>query len=53
MGATNRKEILDNALTRAGRFDRQVEVNLPDIKGRYEIFLVHLKPLVLSDKYSI
>ena len=35
MGATNRKEILDTALVRAGRFDREVEVGLPDLKGRY------------------
>ncbi len=35
MAATNRKEILDNALVRAGRFDREVEVGLPDLKGRF------------------
>lgn len=35
MAATNRKEILDNALVRAGRFDREVEVGLPDLRGRY------------------
>lgn len=35
MGATNRKEILDNALVRPGRFDREVEVGLPDLKGRF------------------
>lgn len=48
MAATNRKDILDNALVRPGRFDRQVQVGLPDLRGRYEILLVHLKPLVLS-----
>lgn len=53
MGATNRKEILDNALVRPGRFDREVEVGLPDLKGRFEIFCVHLKPLKLSSKYTI
>jgi AFG3 family protein len=52
MAATNRKDILDNALVRPGRFDREVEVGLPDLKGRYEILLVHLKPLVLSPKFS-
>ena len=35
MAATNRKEILDNALVRAGRFDREVEVGLPDLRGRF------------------
>ena len=35
MGATNRKEILDDALVRPGRFDREVEVGLPDLKGRF------------------
>lgn len=52
MAATNRKEILDAALVRSGRFDRQVEVGLPDLKGRFEIFLVHLTPLKLSLKYT-
>ena len=52
MGATNRKEILDSALVRPGRFYREVEVGLPDLKGRFEIFMVHLKPLKLSSKYS-
>ena len=41
--ATNRPEMLDSALTRAGRFDRQVQVNLPDVAGRKHIFNVHLK----------
>ena len=45
LAATNRKDTLDNALIRPGRFDRLVEVTLPDIKAREEIFKVHLKPL--------
>ena len=49
-GATNRKELLDPALTRTGRFDRQIEINLPTIEGREEIFKVHLKPLVLENE---
>ena len=45
MAATNRPEILDSALLRPGRFDRQISVDRPDIKGREQIFKVHLKPL--------
>lgn len=45
LAATNRAEILDKALLRAGRFDRQIYVDLPDIKERKQIFEVHLKPL--------
>ncbi len=45
LAATNRSEILDKALMRAGRFDRQIYVDLPDIKERAEIFAVHLAPL--------
>ena len=45
MAATNRVDILDKALLRPGRFDRQVFVPAPDIKGRSEIFKVHLKPI--------
>lgn len=48
LAATNRKEMLDAALVRPGRFDRQIEVSLPDIEGRYSIFMVHLTPLKLS-----
>ena len=48
--ATNRKDILDPALTRAGRFDRAIEVNLPDIDGRVQIFKVHLRPLNLNEE---
>ncbi|GET32136.1 ATP-dependent zinc metalloprotease FtsH [Prolixibacter bellariivorans] len=45
LAATNRADILDRALMRAGRFDRQIHVELPDINERKEIFQVHLKPL--------
>ena len=45
MAATNRADILDKALLRAGRFDRQIHVDLPDVSERKEIFLVHLKPI--------
>ena len=45
LAATNRADILDKALMRAGRFDRQIFVDLPDIRERKEIFEVHLKPL--------
>ncbi|MFI3331208.1 MAG: ATP-dependent zinc metalloprotease FtsH [Rikenellaceae bacterium] len=49
LAATNRADILDKALMRAGRFDRQIEVGLPDVKERAEIFEVHLKTLKLED----
>ncbi len=48
LAATNRADILDKALMRAGRFDRQIEVGLPDIKEREEIFNVHLRSLKLD-----
>lgn len=48
LAATNRKELLDPALTRPGRLDRSIEITLPDIEGRKEIFFVHLKPLKLD-----
>jgi len=48
LAATNRVDILDKALMRAGRFDRQIEVGLPDVKEREEIFDVHLRPLKLD-----
>ena len=48
LAATNRADILDKALMRAGRFDRQIEVGLPDVKEREEIFEVHLRPLKLD-----
>ncbi|MFA8299334.1 MAG: ATP-dependent zinc metalloprotease FtsH [Hyphomicrobiales bacterium] len=49
LAATNRADVLDRALMRAGRFDRQINVELPDIKEREEIFKVHMSPLKLSD----
>ncbi|MBQ5879520.1 MAG: AAA family ATPase, partial [Alistipes sp.] len=48
LAATNRADILDKALMRAGRFDRQIEVGLPDVKEREEIFNVHLRHLKLD-----
>ena len=45
LAATNRADVLDKALMRAGRFDRQIYVDLPDLRERKEIFQVHLKPL--------
>lgn len=48
LAATNRSDILDKALMRAGRFDRQIEVGLPDVKEREEIFNVHLRTLKLD-----
>ena len=53
LAATNRADVLDSALMRAGRFDRQIYVDLPDIKERKEIFEVHIKPLKLSDDVNI
>merc|ERR1719160_2253173 len=50
LAGTNRADILDPALLRPGRFDRQINVDNPDIRGRFEIFMVHLKPLRLADK---
>ena len=49
LAATNRADILDRALLRAGRFDRQISVELPDLNERKEIFEVHLRPLKLSE----
>lgn len=48
LAATNRADILDRALMRAGRFDRQIYVELPDLEGRKEIFDVHMRPLKLD-----
>jgi AFG3 family protein len=53
IAATNRADILDRALLRAGRFDRQIHVELPDVKERREIFDVHLRPLKLDKKLDI
>lgn len=49
LAGTNRVDILDQALTRPGRFDRQITVDKPDLKGRKEIFKVHLKGITLQD----
>ena len=53
LAATNRADVLDKALMRAGRFDRQIYVDLPDIKERKEIFEVHLKPLKKVDGLDV
>ncbi|MBC7382948.1 MAG: ATP-dependent zinc metalloprotease FtsH [Bacteroidia bacterium] len=49
LAATNRPDILDSALLRPGRFDRQISIDRPDLNGRAEIFKVHLKPLKLAE----
>ncbi len=53
LAATNRADILDKALLRAGRFDRQISVDLPDIQERKEIFQVHLRPLKIDDTVDV
>ena len=53
LAATNRADMLDSALMRAGRFDRQIHVDLPDLNERREIFVVHLKPLKLDENLDI
>jgi len=53
LAATNRADILDKALMRAGRFDRQIHVELPDLKEREEIFNVHLRNLKLADDFDL
>ena len=53
LAATNRADILDKALMRAGRFDRQIHVELPDLKEREEIFKVHLRGLKLEDDFDL
>jgi cell division protease FtsH len=50
MGATNRPEVLDQALLRPGRFDRQILVDRPDLKGRMDIFAVHTRDLTLDEQ---
>ncbi|AWV98973.1 ATP-dependent zinc metalloprotease FtsH [Arcticibacterium luteifluviistationis] len=50
IAATNRPDVLDQALLRPGRFDRQISVDAPDINGREAIFKVHMRPLKLNDK---
>mmetsp|Transcript_29901 Transcript_29901/g.45727 ORF Transcript_29901/g.45727 Transcript_29901/m.45727 type:complete len:424 (+) Transcript_29901:851-2122(+) len=52
LAATNRSDILDSALLRPGRFDRQVEVTLPTLEERVQIFRVHLRKIKVSDEYS-
>lgn len=53
IAATNRADILDSALLRAGRFDRQIYVDLPELKDREDIFKVHVKPLKLAEDVDI
>jgi cell division protease FtsH len=53
LAATNRADILDKALLRAGRFDRQINVELPDIREREAIFKVHLRPIKLEEGFDI
>jgi cell division protease FtsH len=53
LAATNRSDVLDKALMRAGRFDRQIYVDLPDLREREEIFKVHLKPLKVDKQLDI
>ena len=53
LAATNRADVLDKALIRPGRFDRQIYVDLPDLVGRKKIFKVHLKPLVISNNIDV
>ncbi len=53
LAATNRADVLDRALMRAGRFDRQIHVELPDLNERREIFKVHLQPIKLPKSFDI
>ena len=53
LAATNRADILDQALMRAGRFDRQIHVELPELKEREEIFQVHLRNIKLADDFDV
>lgn len=53
LAATNRADMLDNALLRAGRFDRQINVDLPDLPERKEIFQVHLRPVKVDETVDI
>ncbi len=53
LAATNRADILDKALLRAGRFDRQIHVDLPDVNERKQIFNVHLRPIKINDTVDV
>ncbi len=53
LAATNRPDVLDSALLRPGRFDRQISIDRPDVVGREQIFKVHLKPIKVSQKLDI
>lgn len=53
LAATNRPDVLDSALLRPGRFDRQISIDKPDINGREAIFKVHLKPIKLSKEVDV
>ncbi len=53
LAATNRADILDRALLRAGRFDRQIYVDLPDVHERKEIFIVHIKPIKVAKSVDV
>lgn len=53
LAATNRPDVLDSALLRPGRFDRQISIDRPDVKGREQILKVHLKPIKISETLDI